>query len=43
MEDVFCILPSWNRLTQEIAAIVSPCTSFRQNLSIMTGAGGARL
>jgi hypothetical protein len=30
-------------MTHEIAAIVSPFISFRQNLSIMSGAGGTRL
>jgi hypothetical protein len=43
MEEMLHILPSWKLLMQEIAANVSPCISFRQNLSIMTGVGGTRL
>lgn len=42
MDETLRILLSWKVLMQDIAATVSPCLSFRQNLSIIMGAGGTR-
>jgi hypothetical protein len=42
IEEIVRILLSWKLLMQESAVVMSPCLSFRQNLSIIIGAGGTR-